>query len=126
MDAQTVGIPAGAIAVSQVLAQILGRFIDARLKNGRGDPVATVGNLQPFHDRMIEMLGSLLSHLEAINVNQREMATLIKERSRQIVQASDDVAKLKAILTDRERQDIHNRLDDLSRLVGELRKERAA
>ena len=72
------------------------------------------------------MLGSLLDHLEKMNENQREMATLMNERSRQIVQTASDVATLKTVLSDRERQDIHNRLDDLSRLVGELRKDRAA
>ena len=64
------------------------------------------------------MLGSLLDHLEKMNENQREMATLMNERSRQIVQTASDVATLKTVLSDRERQDIHNRLDDLSRLVG--------
>ncbi len=127
MEAQVIGILSASVALSTVLGNVLLRVVENRFRNGRnGSAGATVENLRPFHERQTEMLGSLLEHLEGMNVNQREMAMLMNERSKDIVRTADDVKALKAILTDRERQAIHNRIDELTRLVGEMRKEKAA
>ena len=116
MDTQLIAVMAGVIGLSTLLAQLLGKAIDAIAKrNGKGS-----------ERQQLDILKALLERMEVMTASQHDIAQALKQQGIAIKETNSNVTLMKTVLTERERSDMRLRIDHIESLVTAMKKGQVA
>ena len=116
MEIKVIGILAGAIGLSTLLAQLLGKAIDAIGKrNGKGS-----------ERQQLDALKALTEGMQSVSESQRDIAQMLRQQGTAIRQTNENVLLMRTVLTERERSDMRSKIDHLDSVVSDMKKGQTA